>query len=75
MTTEIWMQIPGERFDGVLCRGCGCPMVFVRNPKTDNFVPLDLSTTTRLQDKTWEAQSHFQTCPNAKDFSRKGKKP
>lgn len=69
-----------------LCKGCGKPIVWARSNKSTKMIPLDPRPICyRIGDfdaKDYTAQSllqseamvsHFNTCPKASEFSRKGK--
>jgi hypothetical protein len=77
MATEIWLDIHfvKDQFSKFrACRACGAPLHFRRGEK-GSWVPLDLSTARKNPDtKKWEAQSHYQTCTDPKQFSKNGKR-
>ena len=77
MASEIWLDIKFEkdRYSKFRrCKACSAPLHFRRGEK-GSWVPLDLSTSRiNPETKNWEAQSHYQTCPRAKEFSTQGKR-
>jgi len=73
MADPVLLEIAGEGKHRP-CKACGVPLTF-RRGDTGSWVPLDLSTLRQVDGKgPWFAQSHYQTCTDPKQFSRKGKR-
>lgn len=76
---ELFYPLPaGARV--VYCKRCPRPMVYVTTA-TRARLPIDLTTLRHVvmvgtvrKSTCWEAQSHFQTCPHAAEFSNRGRK-
>lgn len=70
-THEVRYELPEA---GVVsrCRSCGCGIAWIKTPKGANM-PIDLQTSRTEPDGHVTYASHFGTCPQAKDWSKKGK--
>lgn len=79
---EVWRPFPAEPTMARPCARCGIPLAFGAGK-----VPPDLTTLRAIypsaippvgspdrQPIGWEARCHFETCPNAREFSGKGKR-
>lgn len=77
-TTFVWLDSASPSH----CRGCGASVVFAKNARTDKFMPftgaaLRILSTEMRETKPGHrrqaaevdlADSHFATCPKARDF-------
>ena len=54
------------------CQSCGAPIVFTKTPKGAT-IPLSLATVEWREGKRY-AITHFSDCPNARDWSGKGRR-